>query len=150
MGKLVFTAISSIAILLNSCTTNKVAQENQNSDYTVLMCGEYGGKGEDAIVVYTNPDEFNSYWRELQGDPNAELPQIDFKKEMVIAKHFLSRRTGGNEMAVHGVEYNKNQITVYYSSVNPSDMVAMVITDPLIMVKVKKVENPQIIFTHKK
>jgi len=143
-----FVCILSFLAIFQSCNNSKVTQSKNN--FEVLMASEYGGFGEDKIQIFSNSEEFNQFWQEVNLDTSLQFPSIDFDKKMVVAKHFQSQRSGGNEFKVHDVNYSGNEINVIYSAINSSEFGTMAITNPLIVLVVNKTENPKVNFNTQK
>lgn len=137
----------SFALFLLSCNHSKVVTtENLYGEYDVLLVSEFGGSGSDEIQILNSKQEFYTLWEELMGQSADEAPSFDVDKEMIIVKSFKSNRTGGSEYEVHELVQKNNTIKVYYSVDSPSEIATQVITNPVIIIKSQKVNNPNIEF----
>lgn len=137
----------SFAFVLLSCNHSKVVTtESSNGEYDVLLVSEFGGSGSDEIQILNSKQEFYTLWEELMGQSADEAPSFDVDKEMIIVKSFKSNRTGGSEYEVRELVQKNNTIKVYYSVDSPSEIATQVITNPVIIIKSQKVNNPNIEF----
>ncbi len=137
----------SFALFLLSCNHSKVVTtENLYGEYDVLLLSEFGGSGFDEIQILNSKQEFYTLWEELMGQSADEAPSFDVDKEMIIVKSFKSNRTGGSEYEVRELVQKNNTIKVYYSVDSPSEIATQVITNPVIIIKSQKVNNPNIEF----
>ena len=145
--KLVFTSILA-AVLLSACNNAKVTGKNENemSNFEVIYESEYGGNGQEEIKIIENQDEFAELWAQTTMQPVESVPQIDFTKKIIIAKNFPSRNSGGTQYKVQSVSQNGNQIEIHYTATGPDGMATMAITNPLMIVAVNKVSDPQVNF----
>lgn len=137
----------SFALFLLSCNHSKVVTtENLHGEYDVLLLSEFGGSGFDEIQILNSKQEFYTLWEELMGQSADEAPSFDVDKEMIIVKSFKSNRTGGSEYEVRELVQKNNTIKVYYSVDSPSEIATQVITNPVIIIKSQKINNPNIEF----
>lgn len=137
----------SFALFLLSCNHSKVVTtENLYGEYDVLLLSEFGGSGFDEIQILNSKQEFYTLWEELMGQSADEAPSFDVDKEMIIVKSFKSNRTGGSEYEVRELVQKNNTIKVYYSVDSPSEIATQVITNPVIIIKSQKINNPNIEF----
>lgn len=137
----------SFALFLLSCNHSKVVTtENLYGEYDVLLLSEFGGSGFDEIQILNSKQEFYTLWEELMGQSADEAPSFDADKEMIIVKSFKSNRTGGSEYEVRELVQKNNTIKVYYSVDSPSEIATQVITNPVIIIKSQKINNPNIEF----
>lgn len=137
----------SFALFLLSCNHSKVVTtENLYGEYDVLLLSEFGGSGFDEIQILNSKQEFYTLWEELMGQSADEAPSFDVDKEMIIVKSFKSNRTGGTEYEVRELVQKNNTIKVYYSVDSPSEIATQVITNPVIIIKSQKINNPNIEF----
>lgn len=148
MRKLLPILLIGVFTITQSCHNAKITQVKNN--FEVLLTSEYGGVGEIKTQIFTDKNNFDAFWGEVNLDPSLVVPEIDFDQKMVIAHHFASQRSGGNQIKIHDVQYYGNEINVLYSAQNPSEFGTMAITSPIIVLVVDKVNNPKINFyTHK-
>lgn len=137
----------SFSFLLLSCNYSKViTKESENVNYDILLTSEFGGSGYDEIKILNTELDFRLLWEELMGGNAEEVPTFDVDKEMIIVKSFKSNRTGGSEYEVHEVFQKRNEIKVYYSAVSPREIGTEVITNPVIIIKTQRIQNPSIEF----
>lgn len=134
----------------SSCTGSKVANQNQNlnEEYTVLYMSEYGGSGEDSSLVITEAEKFANFWNATINEfyQSEEVPQVDFKKEMVVVRQFESRNYGGDEYHIESVEYKGSKVFINYKITSAGDMGTTAITKPMIILSLRKTNDPEIEF----
>ena len=134
-----------ILFLFFACNHAKVTAQNENS-FDVLYQSEYGGNGVEETQLIDDQSELASFWSQTVFEYGENIPKIDFTQNTVIVQHFPSRNSGGSSYRVDSVSYEGNLIRVNYTVNGPSGMVTTAITNPLIVLKVKKIENPKIEF----
>lgn len=137
-----------IILLMFSCTCSKVSTKDASGNsYKVLFESEFGGTGEDELQIITEIKDFNSIWEELTAQPAEEAVGFDSKSEMVLVKSFKSNRTGGGDYVVNDVKQNGSEIQVFYSvKLASTEIGTDVITNPVLVVVVSKVEKPKVEF----
>lgn len=136
-----------ILIFVFSCQNSKVVSQSPSTSvsFEVLFNSEYGGLGIDQIQVIDNNKDWSMLWQELTSQSAEATLTLNFKNFMVIRKDFQSRNMGGNQYTIESVKINNNKIDVAYS-VSSSEIGTDAITNPLILIKMEKVENPEIKF----
>lgn len=148
MRNLVF--VLGILIFNFSCNNSKITTDKSSdmNDYEVLYQSEYGGSGEEKTEVFVNAEEFskmwNSYINAVSGQ--TDVPAIDFAKQMVVMRHFQSRNSGGTTYEIQSVKQTENKTEIFYKVTPPSGMSTTAITNPLMIVAVKKTAQPQVEF----
>lgn len=137
-----------IILLMFSCTCSQVSTKGTSGNsYKVLFESEFGGTGEDQLQIITDPKEFHFFWEELNAQPAEDAIDFDPKSEMVLVKSFKSNRTGGADYVVNDVKQNGSEIQVFYSvKLASTEIGTDVITNPILVVVVAKVENPKVEF----
>lgn len=134
--------------IFSSCTNSKQlsTESESTSNFEVIFQSEYAGTGSDESIVFTNQKDFAKFWSATTFQSMEEIPTYDFKKKMVIAKSFESQRTGGFVYDIQKVETKGNTIIVDYTITTSGDIVTQAITNPLTVILVDKVENPNVEF----
>lgn len=133
--------------LFGSCS-NSIATTNDSDSkeaFTVLYNSEYGGSGSDHFEVITNLPDWLRLWEELTFQDAESAPEFNPNSEMIIRKDFQSRNMGGNEYQISELKINGNQIDINYS-IKSSKIGTDAITAPIILIRVKKTDHPQIRF----
>ena len=148
MKNLVF--VFGILIFNFSCNNSKIATENNAvmNDFEVLYQSEYGGSGTEKTEIFTDAGAFFEMWNSTINavSGQSDVPKIDFSKQMVLARHFQSRNSGGTTYEVQSVQQKENKTEVHYKATAPEGMSTMAITNPLLIVAVNKTTNPQVEF----
>lgn len=148
MQKSILTMLLAIPFMFNACNNSKVAAQNGTpmNDFKVIYQSEYGGTGLDETIIIENQGEFAELWVQATMQPAQSAPHIDFSKKIIIAKHFQSKNSGGTEYTIESVAQKDNSIEINYTQQGPEGMSTMAITNPLIMLEIDKVPNPQVKF----
>lgn len=138
-------------VLLFSLSCNnirKVADSTSKDNFEILFISEYGGSGEDETKIYSDNTNFTEMWNSTinQFSGLTEVPFVDFSKNMVVVKSFESQRTGGFEYKVESVSQSEGNTVIFYSASSPGNIGTTAITNPLIIVTVKKQETPEVSF----
>lgn len=106
------------------------------------------GKVQREVVLQTQ-GAFDTYWRELTGEPSAPR-DVDFSKEFLIAVQMGERPSMGYKVLIRSIERTKpNEITVTWEErkPDPSGINAAVMTAPYEIVRVeRKNANGVIVF----
>lgn len=134
--------------LLLSCTHSKCITSNSNSNFEakVIYQSEYGGTGLEEHFLINSQKEFNTYWAETTMQPIKEAPSINFEKKMILIKNFKSQRSGGTVYDFKSIDCTENKITVNYSITSSDGMVTQAITNPLMIIVLDKINEPNIEF----
>lgn len=111
--------------------------------FEVMYSSEYGGTGTDGIEIISDRGTFALQWKELTDQPALSTPKFDPDTEMIVRKDFKSRRTGGNEYTVDSVKKDDGKILIYYSVKHEGLYATDAITDPVILLKIKKIEDSE-------
>ena len=96
-------------------------------------------KSSRELVINTQ-GAFDTYWRELTGEPNAPR-DVDFTKELLVAVQLGSRPSLGYKVLIRSIERTKpNEITVTYEEKKPDTgaVSAAVMTSPYEIVRVER------------
>ena len=107
------------------------------------------------MILNANKTMETKTWAQIKKEflKNKELakaykesePEFELAK-MVIAKSFESQRTGGFVYHIQKVERKGNTIFVDYTITTSGDIVTQAITNPLTVILVDKIENPNVEF----
>ncbi|HWP31591.1 MAG TPA: protease complex subunit PrcB family protein [Fimbriimonadales bacterium] len=109
--------------------------------FSVYMSGEYCAIEKPSTRIITTQDAFEKYWHELyrNHEPIPEVPKnINWSKEMLIAIHLGTRRSGGYAVKVVSVlRKSRDEIIVYYAEKKPrkDEIVTMALTQPFTVIK---------------
>ncbi len=107
---------------------------------TLAWPGQHEQPGQSA---YRTPDEFKAAWVADGGAP-ADLPKVDFDREMVLAVFSGQKNTGGHAVKIEQVIDNGSAVVAIFrmTSPGPDDMVTQALTYPSSVVVVPKRESP--------
>lgn len=139
--------------LMTFCNNSKhISYGDQSNNFEILYLSEYGGSGEDETFVYRESSEFEEMWNETINSMSGltDIPAVDFSKKMVVAKHFKSQNSGGNEFGIDSVVQSEAGTTVYYTVIPPAKFATMAITTPLMIVVTDKTDNGEVKFEIKR
>jgi len=100
-------------------------------------------------LVVRDPDAWHDVWRRIYqhntgNGPYPEPPEIDFSREMVIVAAMGQRPTSGYEIIIDSAYERDDQLEVIVKSVVNVKCfgVLMVVTSPIDIVRLPKVERP--------
>lgn len=137
-------------LLTMSCNNSKAVSSNagEMNEFQVLYQSEYGGSGEEKTEVFTDAESFAQMWNETINaySNSTEVPEVDFSRKMVVAKHFQSRNSGGTTYEIKSLKNSGNKTEILYKATAPEGMATMAITNPLLVVVVNKTTNPEVEF----
>lgn len=113
------------------------------SGWTVKS-GDVSGITENRTAVVTEPGAWKKLWAQhTRGMEKApSLPQVDFKKEVVVAAFLGQRRTGGHRIEVEArPTANLSELWVAFHEVKPikPKMVITMMTRPFVFKKLPRV-----------
>ena len=109
---------------------------------TTIARGGVSSVMEPREAVVRTAAEWTSLWRDHAG-AEAEPPEVDFGKQMVIGVFLGSRNTGGYAVEITAVEQQGDAIVVRYTETKPGPgmLLAQVITSPFHLVSVPQVSG---------
>jgi hypothetical protein len=108
------------------------------------------GLVEPTESVIRNQSEFQELWTAIHSTPARgrgslpRPPQIDFRKEMIIAVGTGRRSSGGYRIKVERIEDVGDRLRVHYSTYGPGSncMTTQSITSPVELVRLQKNRKP--------
>lgn len=101
-------------------------KEKESNELKGIMCGF---KEKDNFVIKTQAD-WENLWKKVF--PEQKIPQVDFDKKMAILVFAGEKMTGGYEINIKEINYEKDKIIVKISETIPprNAFCIMVITSP--------------------
>lgn len=114
--------------------------------YLVLYISEYGGAGQPAVQIIDNRKTFLEMWEEFTGTLETDVPNFNPDTEILIRKDFQSQNTGGSQYIVNSVVRDGNKIIISYSVVHEGLYATDAITNPVMLIKIDKILNPEVDF----
>lgn len=133
MKKIVF--IITLLASLVACSSKK---GNTSTGYTVIKQEAYGGIEEETNLLINSSKELVSLFAKINV---AELPEVDFKKQSVVAVFMGQQRTGGYSISITDVNVSGNTAEITVAKTSPTGMVTMALTSPYCIAVIPKVEN---------
>lgn len=137
-----------------SCSNSQATTDDSSkmNSFEILYQSEYGGSGVEKSEIFTDADRFAKMWNETINaySGTTEIPNVDFTKKMVVAKHFQSQNSGGTTYDIQSVQQSGNKTEILFKTTLPDGMSTMAITNPLMIVVVNKVQNPVVEFKAQK
>ncbi|WP_299160522.1 protease complex subunit PrcB family protein [uncultured Tenacibaculum sp.] len=138
------------SILLGSCPNNN--QENQETKMNSLYQGTLHGNGvggfEKENLVIKSEKEWQAFL--LKADASNQFTDlIDFSKNIIIAVIDSQKNTGGFSIEISKIKEEKSKllITIESKGPKPTDMVTMVLTQPIHIVKIPKTKKDIVFVT---
>jgi len=135
-----------LVIFLIGCS-GKVPVENIVTtpvSFETIEQGSYSTLSERQSIVIDNAEEWKELWETMHANrqPLPELPQIDFKKEMVLAVFQGQQATGGYSIEVAKIVEDSNIVVgVIEKTPPPGAFVTQAITSPYHLVKIAKTKK---------
>ena len=92
---------------------------------------------EPRQIIVRDLEAFKLLWRQHQGSLE-HLPDVDFKRDMLVAIFLGEQPTGGFEVKITTVEEDEQGLKVFYKIIepNPDFMVIQMLTAPVHMLAV--------------
>jgi hypothetical protein len=130
-----------------SCQTKKTVAEKTGISFTELLSGNHSNIRTEKSLVIKEPSSFQEILNSINKtrEPNIKIPEINFKKEMLLALFMGERNTGGHSIRIDSISSNEKEVFVYVKELTPQGMATMVITHPFYLAKIKKTDK-QIVF----
>ena len=147
--KIFFTIL--FGILITSCPNN------QDSGIVTLYKGSLGGNGEEGFKKENLVINSEKKWKEflVKLDSSNSISSqfentIDFSKSTILVAVDNKSNTGGVSINILETEQKGSKLLVNIMSKGPkpTDMVAMVLTQPIHIVKISKT-NKEVVFVTK-
>lgn len=125
----------------SSLQNTQAKEQSQKMDaYEIIIEEPYGGLEEAEDRVVRSQEELNKIYSIINRfrRPGIETPEIDFKKETVIAIFLGEKTTGGFSVDIASVKTSKNKIEVNYkvASPKPDEPVTTAICQPFCFIKI--------------
>ena len=151
INTLVF-ALLSILFCATSCQ-NKVTERisKQGALQFETVAKEYhGGYGQRNDLVIKDDVAWKDLWNKTYSHiiPMPNLPQVDFRKEMIIAVYMGARNSGGFSIDIASIQDLGSSIEVSVKEIVPfsgQGIVTMALTQPYHIVKVPK-QDKKVVF----
>ena len=149
----IFTIV--VSVLLTSCGSAKetLIHHPESSpkvvavEFSTIVKGELNGAGEEGLaqsmIIIRNQEE----WEALKGKMNTvnnetdafeTSEMVDFNKEIMIACFDKVRTTGGYNLFVDEVTESIDTVNVIVQLAIPVDMATSVMTQPYVIIKLRK------------
>lgn len=132
-------------LLIMGCQKSLVKDEGKIEPlpkFTTIERGYHSGYTEEERLIVRTERTWKKVWNiHTRGRiPKPLLPEINFKKEMVIAVFRGKRQTSGYGVEITGIEKEGSEIvvTIRETSPQPGDIVTPVLTQPYHIVKTKR------------
>lgn len=129
-------------MLMMSCNSANINSEQNQLPFDIILENATGGRTTEDIVIISDENALEEIYSGINAnrDPGYQVPEIDFKSELVLVFFMGEKNTGGYNITVKSISEASNHINVYYkeNSPKPTDMVTMAITQPYCIVKIKK------------
>jgi hypothetical protein len=133
MKKIVF--VITILASLAGCSSKK---DSTSTGYTVIKQEAYGGVEEETNLLINSQKELVSLFTKINV---TEVPEVDFKKQSVVAVFMGQQRTGGYSISITDVSISGNTAEIVIAKTSPTGMATMALTSPYCIAVIPKVEN---------
>lgn len=116
-----------------------------NSDFSVILQGEYGGKDEKTHELITNNNDFINAIESfpITEEDLSKLISIDFSQQNVIIIHAGQKNNGGYSITIDRAEVIKNDLVIYVKESGPKkrENVTMALTNPYCLATIPKTKK---------
>lgn len=117
--------------------------------FNEISKGLYSGVEEKRQIVVNDPESYRRLWEEVFSiyHPMADLPEIDFEINTLIAVFMGTTSTGGYSVEITKISESSKEITVSLNHSFPArdDFVTMALSQPYHLVIIPKT-NKTIVF----
>ncbi len=137
--------VITVALLL--LATSAMAADDKAEPVPIVeqWSGAYSAQHAASRVVVRDTEGWKQLWRAMHGrrSPMPKVPEVHFRKHMVIGVFMGTRPTGGYSISITRVVQNeKTVVSVREQAPGPGDMVTMALTAPYHVVVVPQSEKP--------
>jgi hypothetical protein len=112
---------------------------------TPILVDQYSGILERRRAIIRDPDQWSRFWREARGTNPADLPEVDFSREMVIVAAMGRRSTGGYRITIDSIARSEagDGLRVVVREVSPGAhrMRSQALTAPIAAVRVARSDD---------
>lgn len=153
--RLIFSILCSL--FLTSCPNNNMNDKQEPTEIVSLYEGTLSGAGEEGFqkenFIISSEKEWKDFLNKLDGTNKVSSrfdSVIDFNKVIVLVAIDNVRNSGGFRIKISELkdEKGKLNVVVEHTGPKPTDMVTMVIIQPINIVKIKKTSK-DIIFVER-
>jgi hypothetical protein len=122
-------------------SSSEVFRRKESKEFSELKGVICNFKEKDNFIIKTQSD-WENLWK--KAFPEQEIPRIDFDKKMVVAIFSGEKQTGGYEINIKEINYEKDKIIVKISESTPSKdaFVITAITSPFHIKVINKSDLP--------
>lgn len=136
---------------MSGCGKKSMKNPNEKfglaSYYELVEKGSHGNITEPQTIIVNEPSELEELYAIINSTrrPGLEIPQIDFKDEVVIAVSAGQKNHGGYDIKLIKVEDSEEFRDFYFEIVPPAPdaPVTMAICSPFLIIKTQR-DNKQI------
>lgn len=134
MRKMYLISILFLVVACKSSSESTASKPAKSALYTLLYTSEYQGKEEQSNSVIRNSEALSVLYQSVGIEA---VPEIDFKKNQVVALFLGTKRTGGYNVAIERVEEVNDQLIIYRKITTPKGgMVTTALTNPFVIVEI--------------
>jgi hypothetical protein len=130
-----------IALACIGCLKGGQKSVLMNHPETIVK-GAYGGIEERKLSVVENQADWIKLWTEIHQNqfPLPELPEINFKENIVVSAVMGIKNSGGYSIEIKNVVTEKDTLIVKITEISPGQecAVTLALTNPYHLVKVPK------------
>lgn len=123
-------------------------QSKSEIAFNEISKGLYSGVEEKRQIVINDPQSYRKLWNEVFSiyHPMADLPEIDFEKNTLIAVFMGTTSTGGYSVEITKISESSKEINVRikYLTPAPDDFVTMALSQPYHLVIIPKTSKTAI------
>ncbi|MDI9310673.1 MAG: protease complex subunit PrcB family protein [Limnohabitans sp.] len=103
--------------------------------YEVIYKNDYSGAETRSFKVIRNLEDFKAYY---QGLNDEKIPDVDFKKSMVVILNMGMKNTGGYSIEPDKLFQDGDRLvmTIKENSAQKDELVTMALTKPVCIVKI--------------
>jgi len=110
----------------------------QTPAFTTIVKGDASEQQTARQVTVRTAAEWKALWKDHA--PSAQMPPVDFSKDMVVGIFLGSRPSAGHEVEIVGVRTQEKDLVVEYVQKQPGrgTLAAQILTEPFHLVSVPK------------
>ena len=118
--------------------TAMVAAQALGISFTTVAKGDVSGQQTSKQVTVRTGAEWKALWKDHA--PAAQMPAVDFSKDMVVGIFLGSKPSAGHDVEIVGVRMQEQDLVVEYVQKQPGrgTMAAQMLTEPYHLVAVPK------------
>ena len=137
-----FIILAQLAYLITGCFSSaRTTVKDGPIAFAVIDSGQHSLADTAAVFLIDNQKQWLEIWRFAKGsiEPMPPAPEIDFKRDMLVAVFMGKKSSGGYRVQMTNIEYAKDTLSIsieYFR--RPGGTLLPVVTSPYQIAKIPR------------